>query len=245
VRVALGAAQVTDGLVDPTVGSDVIALGYDRDFAGLEAAPHDALSPTPTRRRRGRPGWKAVQLDPSGPSIRIPSGVVLDLGATAKALVVDRAAAAAAAVCSSGVLVNVGGDIAVAGTPPPEGWSVRIADRHDDEDPSAPRVAIHDGAVATSSTVARRWRHNGRVCHHIIDPATGAPAPEYWRTVSVAAATCVGANTASTASFVLGALAPEWLAELGLPARLVTMAGHVVTVAGWPSDGDPEQQAAA
>jgi len=253
VLAALGAAEITDGLVDPTVGADVVALGYDRDFALLEEAPASPLAsaaaPTAIRRRREprrrRPGWRAVQLDPAGPSIQVPAGVVLDLGATAKALAVDRAALAASAVCEMGILVNVGGDIAVAGTPPPDGWPVGVADRHDDGDLSNPRVAVHDGALATSSTVARRWVHNGQVCHHIIDPATGAPAAEHWRTVSVCAATCVGANTASTASFLLRELAPEWLTELGLPARLVALTGEIVHVAGWPAAPDEAHGAAA
>ena len=253
VVAALSAAEVTDGLVDPTVGADMVALGYDRDFALLDAAPDVPLpgapvAPAPRRgrqARRRRPGWREVRLDPAGPSVQVPPGVLLDLGATAKALAVDRAARAAWAVCEAGVLVNVGGDIAVAGPPPEGGWPVAIADRHDDEDPSNPCVAVHDGALATSSTVARRWRHHGQVCHHIIDPATGTPAAEHWRTVSVCAATCVGANTASTASFLLGELAPQWLAELGLPARLVAATGAVVHVAGWPASPDQAHGAAA
>ena len=253
VVAALGAAELTDGLVDPTVGADIVALGYDRDFALLEAAPAtpvpvdtSAAAARPRRAaRRRRPGWRAVRLDPTMPSVQVPAGVVLDLGATAKALAVDRAAAAASAVCAMGVLVNVGGDIAVAGRPPDGGWPVGIADRHDHEDPSNPRIAVHDGALATSSTVARRWMHAGRVRHHIIDPATGAPAAEHWRTVSVCAATCVGANTASTASFVLGELAPAWLAELCLPARLVSVTGQIVHVGGWPADSDGTHRVAA
>jgi thiamine biosynthesis lipoprotein len=71
--------------------------------------------------------------------------------------------------------------------------------------------------------------------HHIVDPRTGACAAGGWRTVSVAAASCVDANIASTASVVLGATATGWLTERGLPARLVTNDGEVHTVAGWPT----------
>jgi thiamine biosynthesis lipoprotein len=70
--------------------------------------------------------------------------------------------------------------------------------------------------------------------HHVVDPRTGRPAPEVWRTVSVAAATCVGANIASTAAVVLGEDAPAWLAARQLPARLVRVSGEVERVAGWP-----------
>jgi len=50
----------------------------------------------------------------------------------------------------------------------------------------------------------------------------------------VAAATCVDANTASTAAILRSERATAWLAGLGLPARLVRHDGTTVTVAGWP-----------
>jgi thiamine biosynthesis lipoprotein len=95
-------------------------------------------------------------------------------------------------------------------------------------------VTVIGGGVATSSTTVRRWRRAGRPVHHIVDPATGEPAAPVWRTVSVAAASCVDANTASTAAIVRGASAPQWLESLGLPARLVDPSGRIVTVGAWP-----------
>ena len=64
--------------------------------------------------------------------------------------------------------------------------------------------------------------------HHIIDPVTGAPARTRWRTVSVAAANCTDANTASTAALMRGGGARGWLERLGLPARLVGRGRRVV-----------------
>jgi thiamine biosynthesis lipoprotein len=72
--------------------------------------------------------------------------------------------------------------------------------------------------------------------HHIIDPATGTPARSRWRTVSVAAGDCTDANVATTAALVRGDSAAAWLAELGLPARLVGWDGHVSTLGGWPAE---------
>jgi thiamine biosynthesis lipoprotein len=79
----------------------------------------------------------------------------------------------------------------------------------------------------------RRWRRSGESLHHLVDPKTGMPAAGRWRTVSVAAATCVDANIATTAAIIRGDAAPEWLAGFGLPARLVGTDGTVVRVAGW------------
>jgi thiamine biosynthesis lipoprotein len=131
-----------------------------------------------------------------------------------------------------GALVSLGGDIATAGAAPPGGWRVQVRDR-----PGEPACAVTlaaGGALATSSTIGRRWRRDGRVLHHILDPRTCQPAPVAWRTVTVAARSCLAANTASTAALVRAELAVGWLRRTGLPARLVDAAGSVHAVAGWP-----------
>ena len=99
-------------------------------------------------------------------------------------------------------------------------------------------VRLHGGGLATSSTAVRRWRRGGRAYHHVLDPRTGLPAEPVWRSVTVTAASCVDANTASTAAVVRGRGAPDWLAALGLPSRLVDATGAVHRVAGWPRDVD-------
>jgi thiamine biosynthesis lipoprotein len=96
-------------------------------------------------------------------------------------------------------------------------------------------VALASGGHATSSTTVRRWRSGAVELHHLVDPRTGRPAESPWRTVSVAARTCVDANVASTASFLVDD-APAWLAARGLPARLVRVAGERTVVAGWPEE---------
>jgi FAD:protein FMN transferase len=243
VAAALAAADATDGDVDPTCGRSLMRLGYDRDFA---AARQDT-SPL-TRPTVRAPGWRAVDLDRERREIRIPRRVVLDLGATAKALAADRAATRIAASVNCGTLVNLGGDIAVAGEPPDQGWLVGIVDNRGFDGAAAeaaagacpPRhdavVTIRSGGLATSSTKVRAWSRGAARLHHIIEPSTGMPADSCWRTVSVAAATCVAANTASTAAIIRSERAPGWLASQHLPARLAGRGGEIVTVAGWPAD---------
>jgi thiamine biosynthesis lipoprotein len=168
--------------------------------------------------------------------------VRLDLGATAKAWAADRAAARIERQLGCGVLVSLGGDIAVAGLPPATGWRIRVQDVTGPagDRPEGPHalIAIRDGGLATSSTAARRWRRGGDVLHHILDPRTGLPAEPVWRTVSVAAGSCADANAASTASVIRGRRALGWLTRLGLPSRLVDATGAVFTVAGWPDDSE-------
>ena len=233
VSVALRAAELTDGLVDPTVGAAVAALGYDRDFATLPEDGPAAAEPLPA------PGWWRVRSDPGHQALLVPRGVTLDLGATAKALAADRIAAGAAERTGCGVLVSLGGDVAAAGPAPDGGWDVGIGDDHVTalDDPQV-IVTIIGGALATSGTGRRRWQRGGRTVHHLVDPRTGDVATPCWRTVTVAAGSCVDANTAATAAIVLGSAAPGWLADRALPARLVADDGTVVLVAGWPPNGE-------
>jgi thiamine biosynthesis lipoprotein len=235
LELALRAAELTGGDVDPTVGRALELAGYDRDWQ-LLAAPLDEPQP-PMITVRVKAGWRTVALDRGSSSVRIPTGVRLDLGATAKAWAADRAAAAAAATGGCGVLVSLGGDIATSGPAPQSGWRIRVTDDHR-SDPSAPgqTISIRSGGLATSSTAVRRWSHGGHTMHHIIDPHTGAPVHTRWRTVSVAAADCAQANIATTAALVRAQGAPEWLAGLGLPARLIDWDGCVRTVGEWPAE---------
>jgi thiamine biosynthesis lipoprotein len=237
VAVALRAAGLTNGDVDPTVGAAISALGYDRDFARLPAT-----GPALPLATRVIPGWRCVDLDPASRRLTMPAGVQLDLGATVKGWAADQSATRIAKELGCGVLVSLGGDTAVAGDAPEGGWRIRVQDvtgLPGDPPPSggpSTVIAIRDGGLATSSTMARRWRRGGDVLHHILDPRTGMPAAPVWRTVSVAAATCADANTAATAAIIRGRPAPDWLASLSLPARLVEADGTVHVIAGWPAD---------
>lgn len=228
--VALRAARLTEGLVDPTVGAAVRALGYDRDFASVAADRNTTPAASPA------PGWHRILFDPARRLVVLPRGVHLDLGATAKALAADRAARRIHTTFGCGALVNLGGDLRAAGPPPTGGWQIALGDDHAAAvgRPDV-TVALHrDCALATSGTTRRRWRHGGRTVHHIVDPRTGDVPEPRWRTASVAAKSTVDANTASTAAIVLGPQAAGWLERRHLPARLVGVDGDVVTTPGWP-----------
>ncbi len=244
LELALRAAELTAGDVDPTLGRALELAGYDRDWNELtEQRPVDPArarseseSPPPLS-ARVRSGWQALKLDRVAGLVRVPAGMQLDLGATAKAWAADRAANAAALRCGCGVLVSIGGDVASSGEAPAGGWQIIVTDDHRaGPDADGQTISIGSGGLATSSTAVRRWQHDGLMMHHIIDPATGAPVRGLWRTVSVAAASCADANIASTAALVRGARACAWLTELQLPARLVDNDGRVSTVGGWPAE---------
>ncbi len=240
IAAGLRAAELTDGAVDPTVGRAMRAIGYDADFEAIRtpgAAIELRLEPVP--------GWRAVELSPDRRSVRVRSGVEIDLGSVGKGLAADLAADAALAAIGAegGVLVSLGGDIAVRGAPPDGGWRVLLAEDSDaSPDGDGDVIAITTGAIATSSTTVRRWTRGAVTLHHLVDPGTGGPVDSPWRTATIAAGTCVDANTAATAAIVLGDRAVPWLERLAVPARLIASDGAVVRLGGWP-DADPSAAA--
>lgn len=231
VRAALRAARLSGGLVDPTIGSAVVASGYDADLDVVRSRPavgDVAVVPAATRVL----GWRQVVLEEGTDRLSTPRGVLLDLGATAKAHAADVLAAILAGRLPGGFLVNLGGDIAVAGEVPEGGWRVGVQA----VDGQVRQVVVTTGqAIATSSTQHRTWTAaDGTVRHHILDPRTGRTAPSPWAQVSCVAANALEANTASTAAIVLGESAPDWLEAHGIPARLDHLDGSVRTTPGWP-----------
>ena len=231
VSTALDAAASTDGVVDPTVGRSLRGLGYDRSFeivVSRGGPPQLAFVPAG--------GWRSVDLDGAGRTVacRAVTSSISERPPRRSHRIESRRRSprrpARPCSCPSGATSQAEGA-------PAGGWPVLIAE--DSRAPiggAGPVVAIHGGGLATSSTTVRRWQAGEIEVHHVVDPCTGAPAAGPWRTVSVAAATCVEANTAATASIVLGDAAPGWLESRGLAARLVAHDGSVVRTGGWPAD---------
>jgi thiamine biosynthesis lipoprotein len=236
LRAAIRAAELTNGMVDPTA----VRRGGRRD-------PYDLRD---RRDRRAGRDWRSIRLGSAPGTVSVPEGVALDLGAIGKAFAADAAARLAAGAAECGVLVALGGDIAVAGPVPPGpvppgGWPVRVADDHrtgpHGELPPGQDITLRaPGGLATSSLAVRTIELRGGTVTHIVDPRSGLPVRGPWRTASVAAGSCVDANTATTAAIVCGPGAVGWLAERRLPARLVHIDGWVTTVAGWPADHDAQ-----
>lgn len=207
---ALEAAAETDGLVDPTLGAAIEAAGYSCDFTELEPDPRPAEA--------GAMGsWQRVRL--AGTLLRVDPGVSLDLNGVVKALAVDDALA----LLGEGGLVSAGGDLAARGE-----VDVGL--------PGGSAVRLVRGGLATSGTVSRRWMRGGELQHHLIDPRTGRPARSPWSQVTVCGRTCLDADTAAKAAFLLGEDGPAWLEERALPGRFVTIGGEVVVTESWRSN---------
>lgn len=209
LSLAIDAMHETDWLVVPTLGRELEAAGYDRDFSTLEDDP--AL-----------PVQAAVQggtVFLSGRWVIVPERVRLDLNGVVKGRTVDDALA----LMRGDGFVSAGGDLAARGpivAALPGGGAVRLV----------------RGALATSGTDRRRWLRGGRLQHHLIDPRTGRPSASPWEQVTVCGLTCLGADIAAKAAFLLGAHGPAWLDARGLPGRFVTTAGEVLPNRSWQTD---------
>jgi thiamine biosynthesis lipoprotein len=207
LAVALHAARETDGVVDPTLGAALEAAGYDRDFA--------SLAPVDEPPGAGRPGaWRSVLL--IGRRVGVPRGLRLDLNGVVKSLAVDDALK----LLSGPGFVSAGGDVAARGE-----LTVAL--------PDGESVLLRQGALATSSSAKRRWTRNGKVQHHLVDPATGAPSASPWEQVTACGASCLAADVAAKAGFLLGADGPGWLDRRRIPARFLPRDGSATANESW------------
>ena len=227
VAVALDAARETAGAVDPTVGAHLLDAGYTDDIALVRAASQrgaDAPSAPAS--------WSTVRVDDDLGLVGVPAGLRLDLGATAKAWTADEAARRVWTRVGRPVLVEIGGDLAVAGTTS-RPWRIDVA-----EVAGGPsyRVDLTHGGVATSSVLGRCWTSDRGSEHHLIDPRTSRPVDGPLRTASVWAPTALAANTWSTAAIVWGVTALARLRDAGVDTRLVAHDGTVTTCGSWPRD---------
>ncbi len=217
VENALWAAEVSGGLVDPTLGAAIEAAGYDRDFAALEPDARPAAAPVPAR-----PG--AVSL--FGGVLVLHGGVTLDLNGVVKAAAVDDAVA----LLGGPGFVSAGGDLATRG-------DVDVAL------PGGGAVRLRSGGLATSGRTRRRWLRDGEEQHHLLDPGTGRPARGPWDEVTVCGSTCLAADVAAKAAFLLGDDGPAWLDERGLPGRFVAADGSVRENRAWRASLEAKEPA--
>jgi thiamine biosynthesis lipoprotein len=202
LRVALAAARTTGGLVDPTVGAELEAAGYDCDFASLGVDPRPVIAVARGNRHAVAAGDGVL---------RRPPGTRLDLNGVVKSLAVDDAAE----LLDGPGYVSAGGDLAARGTP------VLVAL------PDGVQVTLESGGIATSGSTRRQWFRGGELQHHLIDPRTGSPSRSPWSYVTAVGAACVAADVAAKAGFLLGDDGPEWLDERGVAGRFV---GEDVTI---------------
>jgi FAD:protein FMN transferase len=237
VRRAVEAWRLSGGSFDPTVLGAMIRAGYDRSFDLLGPAPapgHSLL------------GIGADDIVVEGDKVRIPAGTGFDPGGIGKGLAADLVCAEMVGAGADGACVNLGGDVRVTGTGPTgRAWTVAV------EHPWSPEpialLGLADGAVATSTTLRRRWhiggghiggdaRHHdigGDARHHLIDPQTGLPSDTDLTAATVVAAEAWVAEVLAKAVLLAGATHPfDIIGGTGAEALVVDAHGRIDSSAG-------------
>jgi thiamine biosynthesis lipoprotein len=191
-------ARATEGRFDPTVGAALVSHGSDRTF--VEVAAHArTLVPVPVIDA----SWPLIEIDHERSTAVLPAGTLFDPGGIGKGLAADLVVEELGPR-AAGILVNIGGDVRMEGTPPHDGgWVVSVDDPFD-RSRELGRLALPGGAVATSSSLQRRWTTALGPAHHIIDPRTGRPADSGVVAVTVVAADAWWAEVHATSLFLGG-----------------------------------------
>lgn len=230
VERAIEAWRSTGGGFDPSVLAAMVAAGYDRDFAELDLSPSRAW-------HTELPALHAACTDivVDGCTVLLPEGLGFDPGGIGKGLAADLVAAETMAAGAIGVCVNLGGDVRAMGDPEPalrpaRPWVVDVEAPGSDE-PIA-QVRVTNGAVATSTSLLRRWRVGSSVRHHLIDPATGRPSDSDVVLVSVAGPQAWDAETLAKASLLRGSARVFDLIDGDHWALAVTDDGRTLTTTG-------------
>jgi thiamine biosynthesis lipoprotein len=218
----------TGGIFNPLVLPNLEAAGYGRSFEQLGEVvdASDEASVVPA--------LEVLQLDATAGTALLPLGLKLDFGGIGKGYAVDQAATLFRD--GAGFLLDAGGDIYASGSAPEGPWTVGVAD------PARPEgdlcvLTVRDQAVATSSTLRRRWQARDGARHHIIDPRTGRPAESDVVSATVIAPTATEADVFAKAALILGSAGgTELLENHGYEGLLVLDGGALRRTAGWPGN---------
>jgi thiamine biosynthesis lipoprotein len=198
LRSALEIAEASGGAFDPTLLPVTELWAFET--GGRLPAPEQI------RAALARTGFREVALKPGGEAA-LPAGFGLDLGGIAKGAVVDLLAGRMLNDGQTDFLIEAGGDILVSGRKPGgDPWVIAI--RHPRKDGALLGMLrlgseSERSAVVTSGDYERYFERNGVRYHHILNPATGAPARGL-ASVTVIAPTATEADGLATAAFVLG-----------------------------------------
>jgi len=215
-QTAVWANGFSDGLVTPTVLDAMLDAGYDLSFNELSREQFGMFS------QAEHHPLSQIVADPEDQTITLPQGVRLDFGGVAKGWAAHQAMERLREF--GPCLMNAGGDIAVSG-PQLNGntWQIGVSDPfHAGKDFDT--LLVKQGGVASSGKDRRKWKRNGLLQHHIINPNTGLPVDTDILRVTVIAPTVMEAEVAAKTAFILGKeRGLAWLEEQPSFAGLMVM----------------------
>ncbi len=241
IELAISGWNLTHGRFDPTLLPDLRTAGYDRSFELLSTADGrggSSARPTPLAGVTSlvrHSGVEAIQLDPVVGTVTLGEGVEIDPGGIGKGLAADLVVDLLLTAGARGALVNVGGDLRVAGAAPEgAGWVVAITDPMN-ADRVVDTIALNDGAVASTWRTKRTWTGpDGTLRHHLIDPTTGVPASTGLAGVTVLTGRGWQSEVLAKAAFLAGPVeGASLLTANDAAGLLVTDDGAVHEVGSW------------
>ena len=233
VATMVEAWRSTDGAFDPSILPTLIESGYRTsidDPYRVTFLPDGRLV---VGGYDSGPTMSDIVIDHDGSTITLPPGLVLDPGGIGKGLAADLAVRHLLSLGAAGALVSIGGDMAMAGTPPhgADGWTVAV----ELPDPALGNLCtllVGAGGVATSSTRSRRWIHDGRERHHQIDPRRAQQSSTDLATVTVIGRSGWLAEAHATSALLAGAHdVLEYLDDHELSGIAVALDGRVLATA--------------
>ena len=224
---------VTDGAFDPRVGH-AIELWKN---TSKESKTPSASELTAAVSAIKEQAWR---IDGLNQSIRRTGKVPLTFDGIAKGLIVDKACDAAMKVAGiDGVLINIGGDLRLAGN---------FVDEVTISDPKSPaktlaKVSLENRAIATSGNYQRGFKIGDKSYSHIFDPRTAVPV-DHVISSSVIAENAAIADAMATAFSVLTVARSLEICndQPQLACLLVTSDGKTHLSNNWPKE-EPESNA--
>ena len=242
VELAVEAFRLSGGSFDPTVLGDVVRAGYDRSFdarlgasAGLSPEPEVEM---PVERdelghhhlRRLVTGCSDIEID--GAAVCLPEGTGFDPGGIGKGLAADLVTEELLEAGAEGACLSLGGDVRVRGVgPDDEPWTVAV--EHPWAAEPIARIGLLDGAVATSTSLKRRWAVAGEMRHHLIDPGTGRPSDSDLTLVSAVAGNGWVAEILAKSVLLRGSVHPfDLIGGMEVEALAVDVTGRIQASTG-------------
>ncbi|MFD1383736.1 FAD:protein FMN transferase [Rhodanobacter aciditrophus] len=173
-------------------------------------------------------GFDKLIWHPEDPSfLTVPSGMELDFGGIGKEYAVDRVLHLIDQQLKQRnltyrVLVNFGGDLACRqNLKHPIPWQIGI-ESLTQENRSDISILLSQGAIATSGDTKRYITIHDKRYGHILNPKTGWPIQSPYRSISVAADSCVQAGMLATFTLLQGHDAKTFISQTGLDYWLRT-----------------------
>lgn len=197
IEIGLKYSALSDGALDIAIGSCSSLWDFTAETPSLpdKAALSEALAHV---------GYEKLSLNGNTVSFS-DDQTLIDLGAIAKGYIADRLKDFLVENGVTSAIIDLGGNVLCIGDKP-DGSPFRIGIQKPFDPQGTPMlvVPVSDRSVVTSGIYERYFEEDGKLYHHILDPATGYPCENNLLSVTILSEHSVDGDALSTACFSLG-----------------------------------------